>query len=124
MAWFVAVGCVSTAVHWAVVVALVSHAGLRPLVANVAGWLAAMTVSFSGHHSLTFRGHGAPLVRSAPRFLAVSASAFAVNETAYALLLQASRLRYDILLAGVLLAVAVATYLLSRHWVFLSNPTR
>jgi putative flippase GtrA len=124
VAWFVAVGCVAAAVHWSVVVALVSQLGARPLVANVFGWLVALVVSFSGHHRLTFREHGSPVVRSAARFVAVSAGGFAVNETAYALLLQASRLRYDVLLAGVLLAVAVATYLLSRHWVFLRSPTR
>jgi len=122
--WFIAVGCAAAAVHWSVVVALVSQFGARPLLANVFGWLVALVVSFSGHHRLTFRGHGSRLGRSAARFLAVSAGGFAVNESAYALLLQASRLRYDILLAGVLLAVAVATYLLSRHWVFLRSPTQ
>jgi putative flippase GtrA len=124
VAWFVAVGCAAAAVHWSVVVALVSQLGARPLAANVFGWLVALVVSFSGHHRLTFRDHGSPLARSATRFLAVSAGGFAVNETAYALLLHASRLRYDVLLAGVLLAVAVATYLLSRHWVFLRSPMR
>ena len=120
--WFIAVGCAAAAVHWSVVVALVSQFGARPLLANAFGWLVALLVSFSGHHRLTFRSHGSPLARSAARFLAVSAGGFAVNESAYALLLQASRLRYDILLAGVLLAVAAATYLLSRHWVFLRSP--
>ena len=124
VARFIAVGCASAAVHWAVVVALVSVAGIQPLIANVAGWLVAMVVSFAGHHQLTFRNHGNPLMRSLPRFLAVSAGAFAVNETTYAMLLQTSRLRYDVLLAGVLLAVAVATYVLNRHWVFLRSPER
>jgi putative flippase GtrA len=93
-------------------------------VANVAGWLVAFIVSFSGHHSLTFRHHGASVHASAARFFAVSAGGFAINETAYAVLMRWSGLRYDVLLAGVLVAVAGLTYLLSRHWVFLRSPAR
>jgi putative flippase GtrA len=111
-------------VHWAVVVALVGHGGWRPLLANVVGWLVAFTVSFAGHHRLTFRDRGSPVRDAAARFFIVSAAGFAVNEAAYAILLGWSSLRYDLLLAVVLLAVAVLTYWLSRHWVFLRSPGR
>jgi putative flippase GtrA len=105
-------------VHWAVVVALVGHAGWRPLVANVAGWLVAFTVSYGGHHRLTFRRAGAAIGQSAPRFFLVSAAGFAVNEASYALLLSVSGWRYDFVLGVVLVAVAFFTYLVSRHWAF------
>ena len=101
---------------------LVAHGGWLPLWANVVGWLVAFTVSFSGHHRWTFRDHGTPVARSALRFFAVSAGGFAVNETAYALLLHWSNLRYDLVLAAVLIAVAGLTYLLGRHWAFSGNP--
>ena len=117
--WFIGVGCVAAAVHWAVVVALVEHASWRPLLANLVGWLVALSVSFAGHHRLSFRGHGTPLVTSAARFFVVSAAGFAVNETAYAVLLHASAVRYDLLLAALLVAVAFVSYWLSRHWAFL-----
>jgi putative flippase GtrA len=117
--WFIAVGCAAAAVHWLVVVALVGTWGWRPLVANVPGWLVAFSVSFAGHHRLTFRGHGAPVVSSAWRFFVVSAGGFAINEAAYALLLGWSGQRYDLALAVVLIGVAGVTYLLSRHWAFL-----
>ena len=94
------------------------------LLANVIGWLVALTVSFSGHHRLTFRGHGEPVGSSAARFLIVSTAGFAVNEATYALLLGWSGRRYDMVLAAVLLAVAAVTYLLSRHWVFLRSEER
>lgn len=121
VAWFIAVGCAAAAVHWLVVVALVSLVGWRPLWANVLGWAVAFGVSFTGHHRLTFRGHGAPLRASMKRFFMVSAGGFAANQTAYAILLQWSGRRYDLALAVVLLAVAVLTYLLSRHWAFLRS---
>lgn len=121
IARFIAVGCAAAAVHWGVVVWLVQHWGWRPLVANVFGWLVAFTVSFAGHHRLTFRDHAAPLGRSAARFFLVSAGGFSINEAVYALLLHWSGLRYDLALAAVLVAVAVLTYLASRHWAFLHS---
>ena len=107
--WFIVVGCIAAALHWSVVVALVERAGWAPLLANVAGWLAAVGVSFAGHHRLTFRGHGATIQGSATRFVMVSATGFAVNESAYAALLRWSGHRYDLLLAVVLVAVAFGT---------------
>ncbi len=116
--WFVVVGCAAAAVHWAVVVGLVEGQGWRPLLANLAGWLVALSVSFCGHHNLSFRGHGVPAQRSAQRFVAVSAAGFSINEAAYAVLLRYSGRRYDVLLAMVLVGVAFVTWWLSRHWVF------
>jgi putative flippase GtrA len=118
LAWFVAVGCTAAAVHFGMVVSLVEALGWAPLVANVAGWLVAFVVSFCGQWQLTFRGHGAHWWHALPRFFAISAMGFLVNESAYALLLRVSPLRYDVLLAGVLVAVAVMTYLLSSRWAF------
>jgi putative flippase GtrA len=121
-AWFVVVGCLAATVHFGVVVGLVHQFGLRPLAANVAGWLVAFGVSFSGHSRLTFRALGAPLLRSAWRFFTVSALGFAANELTYAVLLHWTGLHYALTLAIVLVAVAVSTYLLSRHWAFLGTP--
>lgn len=121
IALFIAVGCGAAAVHWGVVVWLVSHWGWRPLLANVLGWLVAFMVSFAGHHRLTFKGHGAALGSAAARFFMVSAGGFGVNEATYAMLLGWTGQRYDLLLAVVLVAVAAVTYLLSRHWAFLRS---
>jgi putative flippase GtrA len=92
--------------------------------ANVLGWLVALTVSFVGHDRLTFRGHGAARGAAAARFFVVSAAGFALNESAYAVLLEWTTHRYDLLLAIVLLAVAALTYLLSRRWAFARNPVQ
>lgn len=121
---FIAVGCLAAAVHWLTVVTLVERAALRPLLANLFGWLVALGVSFAGHHHLTFRGHGTPLRHSMPRFVALSATGFLINETTFAASLHWSTLGYRILLTGVLVLVAGMTWALSRLWVFRGNPAR
>ncbi|MGB3835412.1 GtrA family protein [Castellaniella sp.] len=116
--WFVIVGCAAAATHWVIAVACVAWAGLAPLIANVIGWLVAFGVSFAGHYRLTFRHQHAPLARAAVRFFMVSALGFAINEISYAILLQATRIRYDILLALVLIGIAGMTFILGRYWAF------
>jgi putative flippase GtrA len=118
---FVIVGCVAAAVHWLGVVAIVSQWQWRPLAANVPAWLLALAVSFAGHRGWTFGDHDAPLGASLRRFTLVSAGGFAINQSAYALLLRWSPWHYGVLLAVVLVAVAALTYLASRHWAFLRN---
>jgi len=119
--WFVVVGCAAAAVHWSVATGMVAFAHWAPLQANVVGWVVALMVSFTGHHRLSFRGHGASIGSAGLRFLCISGGGFLVNEIAYALLLRWTAARYDLLLACVLVSVAGATYLLSRHWAFLRS---
>ena len=121
IALFIAVGCTAAAVHLGVVIMLVSALGWTPLAANVSGWLVAFIVSFTGHRLLTFGSRRIPLLRAMRRFFAVSSVGFAVNEVTYAALLHLSGLRYDFLLAAVLLLVAVMTWLLSSRWAFLDS---
>jgi uncharacterized membrane protein len=52
------------------------------------------------------------------RFFVLSAAGFAINESAYALLLHLTLLPYQVLLAFILIAVAAFTYLLSQRWAF------
>lgn len=122
LAWFVAVGCTAAAVHFGVVVLLVEALGWAPLVANVAGWLVAFIVSFCGQWLLTFRGRATPWLHALPRFFLISLLGFLANEASYAVLLHFSAMRYDVLLALVLVAVAVMTYLLSSRWAFRHRP--
>lgn len=116
--WFVAVGCTAAATHWLVVVGVVNTLGLPPLAANFIGWLVAFCVSFWGHYQLTFKQQHASLGKAARRFFAVSALGFAVNELAYATLLQTTSLRYDVLLALILIGIAGLTFILGRFWAF------
>jgi putative flippase GtrA len=121
LAWFVAVGCTAAAVHFGVVVGLVSQAGWPPLQANFFGWLAAVGVSYFGHHRLTFSQARAPAWRAARRFILLSAAGFAINEGSYALLLHGTGIGYRAALALVLVGVALFTYWASRRWAFASS---
>jgi putative flippase GtrA len=116
--WFVVVGCSSALVHWLVVVALVSHWSIAPLLANVAGWLVAFLVSFTGHYQLTFRHHDTQAREALQRFFALSASGFLINELSYAALLRWTHFDYQWLLAAVLVGVAFMTFVISKFWAF------
>jgi putative flippase GtrA len=124
VAFFVGVGSAAALTHLGVVVALVELIGMPPLIANCGGWMVAFTVSFVGHARLTFGDQDAPTLRAMRRFFLVSAAGFAVNQGAYALLLGHTGLRYDLALAAVLVAVALATYLLGRYWAFRGQGAR
>ena len=119
MARFVVVGCTAAAVHWSVVRLAVGATGMAPLLANLLGWMVAFGVSFVGHHRWTFGDvPGRSVGHRLPRFLLVSLAGFAVNEAAYALALAWGGWRYDLTLAGVLVLVAVGTFVAGRRWAF------
>lgn len=115
---FALVGALATAVHFVVAVLLVRAAGWTPPVANIGGFAAAFVVSFVGQWRFTFAAGALPWQRVLPRYFAISVAAFAVNAAAYGLLLRHSPLRFDVALALVLVAVAGATFVLSRAWAF------
>ncbi|MDH3066747.1 GtrA family protein [Achromobacter insolitus] len=119
---FIAVGCAAAATHWAVAVGCVELLRMPPLAANLVGWLIAFAVSFTGHYRLTFRHSKTPWTAAARRFFFVSAAGFLINEAAYAWLLHNTAIRYDILLALILLGLAVATFIVSRFWAFRHKP--
>ncbi len=120
--WFVAVGVAAALTHWGVAVLLVSQLTLPPALANVAGWLVAFFVSFTGHYFLTFHQARMPWLVAARRLFLISVGNFAINEIAYITLLHATSLPYDGLLAGILIAQAVLTFIASRYWAFRSRP--
>ncbi|MVW79189.1 GtrA family protein [Bordetella sp. 02P26C-1] len=115
---FVAVGCAASATHWAIAVGCVEAFGMAPLTANLAGWLVAFVVAFSGHHNFTFRHAAVPWAMAARRFFFVSAAGITINQIAYAGLLHATSIPYDVLLGVVLAGMAMVTFVISRLWAF------
>jgi len=69
-------------------------------------------------YRLTFRYQQNSLAIACGRFFLVSASGFVINELSYAFLLHVTNIAYDLLLAVILVAIAVLTFILSRYWVF------
>jgi putative flippase GtrA len=118
---FGAVGGAAFLVHFAVVATLVP-AGLTPLVANVLGFLAAFTVSFVGHARWSFPAEGRPVRLAFARFAVVAVAGFALNESAYAVLLRTTPLDYRLALFIVLAGVAGVTWLAGRYWAFAHRP--
>ena len=114
---FAIVGLVATGVHMFTVWALIEWRGVAPLRANFAAFLAAFSVSFTGHYLWTFSAPGSS-VRALLRFLLVSGTAFLFNTALLAFLLEEGWMSPPIaavLAAGV---VPVVTFLASRVWVF------
>jgi putative flippase GtrA len=117
---FVFVGAVAAAVHYGVVVALVSIAHWHPLVGNVGGYCVAVVVSYFGQARLTFQRTDFGVAQFA-RFLATSFTGFIINSASYAALLQWTPLDYRLSLGIVLVGVAVLTYVLMKFWVFVGS---
>ena len=112
-----AVGLAAVGVHFAVVLALVP-AGVPPLAANVAGFLAAFVASVVGHLGWTLHARHRNAVVALRRFTVVSLIGFLLNEANYAALLADTVLDYRVALLLILATVGVLTSIAARDWAF------
>lgn len=115
---FMLVGGAAAATHLAVVGLAVALAGMPPLVANVLAFLIAFVVSYRGHALLTFASAQARGWGVVARYFAVASLSFVVNELLYYVALHWLHWHYLWSLAGVLVLVAVGTFVLSKFWAF------
>jgi putative flippase GtrA len=119
VAIYVLVGSAAAITHLAVVAALVEGLRLTPLLANAIGFCFAFSVSYIGHSRWTFPTAAQHLSPARTRYFVVACTGFLLNQLAYAETLHLVGVRYYLpALAAVLLAVAVATFLLSKLWAF------
>ena len=89
-------------------------------VANICGYLVAMSSGYALHSKWSFRGHGTAATRSMPKFFAVSLVSYAFNTFWVWLLTD------DTMLAGpwwwplipIVLVTPLVTFALNRLWVF------
>ena len=114
---FIIIGGLSTLVHMSVGVTLIAI-GIAPLIANIWAFCMAFLVSFTGHYSFSFKGHGKPVHQALPRFLAVALLGFGANELILYLLIKSAWMRPEIALFISTATVAVMTFFLSRAWAF------
>lgn len=115
---FILVGGAAAATHLLAVGVLVAGVGMAPLAANVLAFLIAFVVSYHGHAALTFADAQPQGWASAARFFAVASLSFAANEALYALALHRLHWHYFWSQAGILVLVAVGTFILSKFWAF------
>ncbi|HEY9104738.1 GtrA family protein [Chitinimonas sp.] len=114
---FIVVGSLAAAVHWGTA-NLLMLGQMAPLLANVGGFGVAFVVSYLGQRHWTFTAGHLAHRHTLPRYFLLACSGFAGNEALFYLLLRYTPLPPAIALALVLGLVAVATFLLSRGWVF------
>lgn len=114
---FILVGAAATLVHVAVALLTREGLGLAPLNANLAGYGAAVGVSYLANARLTFRRPSRNLAQFA-RFLAVSLLALGLNQGLVYLLVERAHWPFWLALVPVVLAVPALSFALSRLWAF------
>ena len=115
---FLVIGGSAAAVHWLVVLAVVSQTGMEPLIANIIAFLCAFSVSYFGHKNWTFEARDQAHGPAAVKFFTVAVTGFCINESVYALLLKGMHIHYLIGSAVAIVTAAVSTYVLSQSWAF------
>lgn len=121
---FALVGASATAVHYFTALLLAGHASIY--LANLAGYLAAVGVSYFGHLHFTFRrkgaggGHGARLVR----FAVVSVLGMLSSQAALGLSHSAAGLPDAVAIAIAVVVVPGFSFIAQRLWVFRAPAVR
>jgi putative flippase GtrA len=110
-------GVAGTALHYAVLVALVQLAALGAVVASTIGAIAGALVNYLLNHQFTFasdKAHGHAL----PRFALVAGAGIALNAIVLAAMLAFVTAQYLVAQVAATGAVLVAGFLANRTWTF------
>lgn len=113
---FAMIGVLGTILHVMIVVAFVEWGGIDPRLANGFAFLGAFPLSYAGHYHISFRSglaHG----RTIWRFGMIALISFACGQFIMHLA-HAGALPYETGLAGVVLMVPLASFVLNRCLVF------
>lgn len=119
---FAMVGFVATAIHASVALASHDYASLTPLMANFAGYVCAVTVSYFGNAWLTFRRPSANAGQFI-RFVIISLLALGLNQLIVAYCTHILEWPFVGALALVVAVVPLFTFAVSKLWAF-SDSTR
>lgn len=118
------VGISAALVHMLIVWLLVAAGVFLPLQANIAGFLGAVNVSYFGHSRFTFNDAKKPSIRTFAKFISIALTSFLINQIAYFYGLKwFGPAFYLPILAVVLVAVALFTFLFSKFWVFATHES-
>ena len=116
--WYIVAGGIATAVHYAVLIALVELLGLLAAPSAAIGALCGAGASYLLNRRMTFTGSGAGHVKALPRFTAIALLGALLNGVLVWLGVQQFGWHY--LLAQALATVLVMglTFRLNRLWTF------
>jgi len=110
-------GTIGTALHYAVLIALVQLARLDAVVASTAGAVAGALVNYVLNHRFTFASEK-PHMRSLPRFALVAVGGVALNAAVMATVLYLAGPHYLLAQVAATGAVLAAGFLANRAWTF------
>ena len=109
-------GGASAATHFGVGL-LLTHAGVRPVVASAIGFVASILVSYGLQHAWVFRSSTGHAV-AGTRFLTVTAAAFTLNTVVLWLGTEVLHAPFAVVQAVALVAIPVLNYTLNSRWTF------
>lgn len=115
---FGTVGLLATAIHATVYWYLTARFNIGALLATVAGFCAAFSVSFLGHRYWTFAHNSSGFSASLLRFLLTSLLGLCSNAYIAWLLVDRMHLPANTALLGVVFLTPLLVFVLSRFWVF------
>lgn len=111
------VGAIATGLHVLVATGMHDLWGMSPLLANMAGFVAAFLFSYLGHYHWTFTSvvsHGT----SFPRFLLVSVSAFFVSQVIVWAGTHVFAMPMKLAMVPVAVFVPLSSFVVNRIWTF------
>ena len=116
--WYIVAGGIATAVHYAVLIALVDLSGFAAAPSATVGALCGAAVSYLLNRRMTFANSGAGHGQALPRFLAIALLGALLNGAL--VWLGAQHFGWHYLLAQALATVLVMglTFRLNRLWTF------
>jgi putative flippase GtrA len=117
LAKFVSVGVVATGLHVLVALGLNHFAAMEALRANFAAFLLATTWSYFGNWAWTFGGHD-KVKTSAPKFLAMSSIAFALNQSIVYFVTKVEGLPLAVAMVPVVAIIPAFSFWLARTHIF------
>ena len=110
-------GACSTLTHVGVLFVLAERAGVPPVAASTAGFVASIVVSYTLQRYWVFRSTQSHLAAGA-KFLAVTAVAFGVNTSTLWLGTEVFPLPYQPVQLAALVLIPVVNYALNAAWTF------
>ncbi|MDT5042019.1 MAG: hypothetical protein QOE51_3004 [Actinoplanes sp.] len=110
-------GAASAATHFGVGLALAEGLRIAPVAASTIGFAASVVVSYAGQHTWVFRSPSGHAV-AAPRFLAVTAAAAALNAVVLWLGTAVLHGPYPLIQALAIVLIPVLNYTLNSRWTF------
>ncbi len=114
---FASVGLLATAIHVAIVYALVEAAGVEPVIASIPAFLAALVASYLLNRNWTFAA-GESGIAGFFKYSLVALGGLLLNAVIMYVAVHVMQAHYLLGLAIVVAIVPVASFLLQRDWTF------